>query len=130
MGKNSTQNGQHGATDEFVAEHLPLVREAIDRVCRSVQVNVGDDDLQAVGIYALERAAERYAAEERDVPPGVFAAHYVRAALLDSVKATSRMAGQLGRLQNNLRPRGPLLQNTPLRVGPVAVPLKQKKSAV
>ena len=91
---------------------------------------MGEDDLQAIGIYALERAAERYQTDERNVSPGVFAAHYVRAALLDSVKATSRMAGQLGCLQSNLGTHAPIPPSTPRRVGPVPVPLQQKKSAV
>jgi DNA-directed RNA polymerase specialized sigma subunit len=130
MEQNSIHRKRHGATGEFVAEHLPLIRETIDRVCRRIEVNLEEDDLQAVGLYALERAAERYPDEERDVSPSVYAAHYVRAALLDSVKATSRTAGELGRLQKNLRARAPIAQSTPLRIGPIPVPLQQKKDAV
>jgi RNA polymerase sigma factor for flagellar operon FliA len=91
----------------LVESHLPLVRHLATRMLLRARPYLERDDLVAVGVEALLRAAERFD-PERGVPFGTFAYLRVRGAMCESIGAVAPLTRGVVRRRAGRPERRPL----------------------
>ncbi len=91
----------------LVESHLPLVRHLASRMSVRARPYLELDDLVAVGVEALLRAAQRFD-PERGVPFGTFAYLRVRGAMCESIGAVAPLTRGVVRRRQGRPERRPL----------------------
>ena len=83
-------------TEELVCAHLDLVKRVASRLRRTLPHGVPLEDLTGAGMLGLLDAARRFD-PRKSVPFGLYAAHRIRGAILDSLRAVDPLSKDLRR---------------------------------
>jgi len=86
-----TSESSAGSEEEFLEQHLPLVKTVVSRLRVTLPATLDMDDLYSVGVTGLMSAAKRYD-PARNVAFAAFASQHIRGAVLDELRRMDCMS--------------------------------------